>query len=199
MALKAVFFDVGETLVDEERYWRRIAEQVGIRPHVLWAALGVTIARGEEHRRVFDYVGVDRIPGAPAYYEPEDLFEDALPAIAGLRAHGLFVGVAGNQSSELEAWVSGLGCDVDYVASSDRLGVQKPQPAFFEALVRAAGFAAGETAYVGDRVDNDVLPAKAAGMVAVHVRRGPWGYLQDASAADVRVDSLAGLPEALGL
>ena len=44
-----------------------------------------------------------------------------------------------------------------------------------------------------------MLPAKAAGMVAVHVRRGPWGYLQDASAADVRVDSLAELPEALGL
>ena len=77
--------------------------------------------------------------------------------------------------------------------------MSKPDPAFFEALVAAAGCEPAEAAYVGDRVDNDVLPAKAAGMVAVHVRRGPWGYLQDASAADLRVDSLAGLPEALGL
>jgi FMN phosphatase YigB (HAD superfamily) len=199
VALKAVFFDVGETLVDEERYWRRIAEAIGVRPHVLWAALGVTIARGEEHRRVYDYLGVEPAASAPAYYEPGDLYPDALAAITTLRARGLFVGVAGNQSAELEAWFAREGWDVDYAASSARLGVAKPDPAFFEALADAAGCALADVAYVGDRVDNDVLPAQAAGMVAVHVRRGPWGYLQDASAADIRVDSLAGLPEALGL
>ena len=56
---------------------------------------------------------------------------------------------------------------------------------------------AHEIAYVGDRVDNDVLPALAAGMIAVHVRRGPWGYLQDGSAAHVLVTSLLDLPDAL--
>ena len=199
MALKAVFFDVGETLVDEERYWRQIAERVGVRPHVLWAALGATIARGEPHRRVFDYLGVESAPGTLAYYEPEDLYPDALPAIAGLRARGLFVGVAGNQSAELEAWFAAQGWAVDYVASSARLGVAKPDPAFFAALAAAAGCEPAEAAYVGDRMDNDVIPAQVAGMVAVHLRRGPWGYLQDASAAEIRVDSLAELPEALGL
>jgi len=199
VALRAVFLDVGETLVDEERYWGRIAEAIGVRPHVLWAALGATIARGEEHRRVFDYLGVEAVPAAPSYYGPEDLYPDALSAIAGLRDRGLFVGVAGNQSAQLEDWFAREGWTVDYVASSQRLGVSKPEPRFFEALVAAAGCKPGEAAYVGDRVDTDVLPAKAAGMVAVHLRRGPWGYLQDASAADLRVDSLAELPEALGL
>ena len=46
MALKAVVFDVGETLVDEERWWRELAERAGLQPHVVWAALGVTIERG---------------------------------------------------------------------------------------------------------------------------------------------------------
>jgi FMN phosphatase YigB (HAD superfamily) len=32
-------------------------------------------------------------------------------------------------------------------------------------------------AYVGDRVDNDVLPAIACGMRAVWIRRGPWGVI----------------------
>jgi FMN phosphatase YigB (HAD superfamily) len=50
---------------------------------------------------------------------------------------------------------------------------------------------------VGDRVDNDVAPAKAVGMVAVHIRRGPWGYLQDSALADLRLTSLATLPDAL--
>jgi HAD superfamily hydrolase (TIGR01549 family) len=199
VALKAVFFDVGETLVDEERYWRQIAESVGVRPHVLWAALGVTIARGEQHRRVYDYLGVEAPRVMPAFYESGDLYPDALDSIAKLRAHGLFVGVAGNQPAELEDWLADEGWAVDYVASSARLGVAKPDPAFFTAIVEAAGCEPAEAAYVGDRVDNDVLPAKAAGMIAVHVRRGPWGYLQDAAAADLRVDSLAELPEALGL
>jgi FMN phosphatase YigB (HAD superfamily) len=52
-------------------------------------------------------------------------------------------------------------------------------------------------AYVGDRVDNDVAPALAAGLVAFHVRRGPWGYLHEPPGDARRVDSLAELPAAL--
>lgn len=33
---------------------------------------------------------------------------------------------------------------------------------------------------VGDRIDNDVLPALAAGLQAVFIRRGPWGVVQSA-------------------
>ena len=54
--------------------------------------------------------------------------------------------------------------------------------------------------YVG--LARAVLPAKRAGMLAVHIRRGPWGVIQsawpEAAAADLRVDSLAELVSALG-
>jgi FMN phosphatase YigB (HAD superfamily) len=86
---------------------------------------------------------------------------------------------------------------LDFVGSSERWGVEKPAPGFFERVVAEAGCPADEIAYVGDRVDNDVLPAKRAGMVAVHIRRGPWGVLHDASEADVQIESLAQLPAAL--
>ena len=57
---------------------------------------------------------------------------------------------------------------------------------------------AAEVAYVGDRVDNDVLPAAAAGLVAIHVRRGPWGMLQPTPPeATVGIDDLASLTDAL--
>jgi FMN phosphatase YigB (HAD superfamily) len=85
---------------------------------------------------------------------------------------------------------------VDFVGSSGRWGVEKPSPDFFQRVVAEAGRPAGEIAYVGDRVDNDVLPAKRAGMFAVHVRRGPWGVLHDASEADARIESLDELAEA---
>jgi FMN phosphatase YigB (HAD superfamily) len=58
---------------------------------------------------------------------------------------------------------------------------------------------ADEVAYVGDRVDNDVEPALAAGMTAVHVRRGPWGYLHQPPSAALRVRSLEELTGALGV
>ena len=58
--------------------------------------------------------------------------------------------------------------------------------------------APAELAYVGDRVDNDVLPAAAAGYAAVHVRRGPWGRLQRTPPeAALGLDDLASLPDAL--
>ena len=60
------------------------------------------------------------------------------------------------------------------------------------------GGMAASVAYVGDRVDNDVLPSIAAGLRAVWIRRGPWGIIQelppDARPALV-VDSLSELVE----
>lgn len=53
-------------------------------------------------------------------------------------------------------------------------------------------------AYVRDRFDNDVLPAAAAGLVAIHVRRGPWEPLQRTPPqATLGLDSLGELPAAL--
>ena len=90
-----------------------------------------------------------------------------------------------------------LGADA--ILISAHLGAEKPAPEFFAAVVAAAGCAPEEIVYVGDRLDNDVLPARRAGMRTVLLRRGPWGHLHaerpDASLADVVVDSLAELPD----
>jgi len=83
------------------------------------------------------------------------------------------------------------------ISSSATLGVRKPDHGFFERIVELAECRADETAYVGDRMDNDVLPALAAGLVAAHVRRGPWGRLQHTPPGAIAVDSLAELPNAL--
>jgi FMN phosphatase YigB (HAD superfamily) len=63
---------------------------------------------------------------------------------------------------------------------SDAMGVAKPEPAFFaRTLELIGGPPAAQVAYVGDRVDNDVRPSAAAGMRAVWIRRGPWGFLHE--------------------
>jgi HAD superfamily hydrolase (TIGR01549 family) len=199
VTLEAVFFDVGETLVDEERWWRELAERTGLQPHVVWAALGVTIARGEEHDALWSHLGIERPDGwwEDLTYDLGDLYRDALACLEAVRALGLQVGIVGNQTEELERWAR-ASLPADVVASSASLGVRKPEPAFFERIVELAGVGPSKIAYVGDRVDNDVLPAARAGLVAVHLRRGPWGRLQvSPPEAALVVHDLASLPDAL--
>jgi HAD superfamily hydrolase (TIGR01549 family) len=191
VALKAVVFDVGETLVDETRLWERAADAAGVPRFTVMGVLGGLAARGEHHRRVWDLLGVEQ--QASAWRETE-LYPDAMPCLDELRGAGLEVGAVGNTPAEAEELLRG---HVDFVGSSARWGVEKPAPGFFARIVEEAGCEPFEIAYVGDRVDNDVAPALAAGLVAVHVRRGPWGYLHDPPPAAIRVRSLAELPGAL--
>jgi len=200
MALKAVFFDVGETLVDEERWWRLFAERSGLQPHVIWAALGVTIERGEEHNALWGHLGLERPAGwwESLVYDLDDLYPDAIASLEGVRALGLRVGIVGNQTAALEQWVREAALPADVISSSESLGVRKPDLRFFDHVIELAGCEPSEVAYVGDRVDNDVLPAVAAGLTAIHVRRGPWGRLQRTpEEATFGLDDLASLPEAL--
>ncbi|MDA8285401.1 MAG: HAD family hydrolase [Actinomycetota bacterium] len=198
--VRAVVFDVGETLVDETRAWSALADRVGVTRLTLFAALGALIERDEDHRLVWDLLGVDR-PAHDGKIEAVDFYPDALPCLRAVREAGYTVGLAGNQPVGAEAALGRLGLPVDLIASSARWGVEKPSPAFFDRINAEVGLRPEQVAYVGDRLDNDVLPAKAAGMFAVFIRRGPWGHLHahrsEAACADVRIDSLAELTTAL--
>jgi FMN phosphatase YigB (HAD superfamily) len=122
------------------------------------------------------------------------LYDDARPCLAVLRRGGFRLGLAGNAG---RAAYERIEVDVDFVASSADWGVQKPEQAFFARVVEECGCTPERIAYVGDRVDNDVLPSRAAGLRPVHVRRGPWGYLHDPPAGTAQIGSLAELPEVL--
>jgi len=191
VAVEAVVFDVGETLVDETGMWTRAAEAAGLTPFTLMAGLGATIARGLAHDDVWDLLGVERAPGT---WNATDWYPDARPCLERLRAAGYRVCACGNTPAFVEEQLRPL---VDAVASSASLGVAKPSQEFFARVGELAGAPAARIAYVGDRVDNDVAPALAAGMVAVHIRRGPWGYLQAPPSGAIRIESLDELPAAL--
>jgi FMN phosphatase YigB (HAD superfamily) len=194
--IQAVVFDVGETLVDETRAWSYEAKRAGVTPLTLFAALGALIEQGNDHREVWALLGVEP-PTRPLPLEPGDFYPDALPCLRDVAAAGLRVGIAGNQPEAAEEMLRSLDAPLSLVASSSRWGVEKPSPAFFEQVCAEMAVEPAGVAYVGDRVDNDVLPAKAAGMFAVLVRRGPWGYLgarrPEAATADLRLDDLTSL------
>jgi FMN phosphatase YigB (HAD superfamily) len=126
-------------------------------------------------------------------FAERDLHADALPCLTTLRARGLRLGAAGNMHAVHEDF---LRPHVDFVGSSERWGVGKPDARFFAHVVEEAGAPAAEILYVGDRVDNDVLPALAAGLHAVRIRRGEHAHVASPDGT-VTIDSLAALPEVL--
>jgi FMN phosphatase YigB (HAD superfamily) len=191
VAVDAVVFDVGETLVDETRNWERVADECGVPRFTLMATVGAMIGRGESHHRALELLGIR--PSRRAFFH-DQWYPDAVPCLSRLRTLGLVVGAAGNMAIEHEELIRP---QVGFVASSERMGVEKPAATFFARVAELAGVAPERIAYVGDRVDNDVVPALQAGMVAVHVQRGPWGFLQEPPADAIRIDSLDELPDAL--
>ncbi|WP_049653656.1 HAD family hydrolase [Kitasatospora sp. MY 5-36] len=208
--IKAVVFDVGECLVDETREYGTWADWLGVPRHTFVAQLGAVIAQGRDYRETFQVFapGFDlseerekRVAvGRAETFGEEDLYPDVRGAFAQLRAEGLWLAIAGNQTVRAGAILRRLFTDdVDLIGTSDDWGASKPDPAFFERVAEAVPAESHEILYVGDRLDNDVLPARAAGMRTALIRRGPWGWIQQhdpaAGQATFRIDSLAELPD----
>jgi FMN phosphatase YigB (HAD superfamily) len=132
--------------------------------------------------------------GATIYvFAERDLHADALPCLAALRAGGLRLGAAGNMYAHHEDF---LRPHVDFVGSSERWGVEKPDLGFFAQVVEEASAPADEILYVGDRVDNDVVPAQAAGLKTIRIRRGAHARVESPDGI-VTIGSLSELREAL--
>lgn len=204
-----VVFDLGETLVDETENWGRWADYLAVPRLTFFAALGAVIAARRPHTDVFelfrpglrleDEAQLKAAAGLPWGFSQDNLYPDALPALRDLRAAGYRLAVMANQPAEAMAFLQTL--PVDRVATSAGWGVAKPDPASFARVASEVGAAPARIAYVGDRVDNDVLPARRAGMLAVHLRRGPWGVLHadwpEAAQAHLRVTTLNAMAVAL--
>ncbi|MCL1899821.1 MAG: HAD family hydrolase [Promicromonosporaceae bacterium] len=216
--IKAIVFDVGETLIDESRLALRWARRLGVTPLTLLGLIGAAAARGQgieaalglarpgldvaaEQRRWAS----DEPDSLRSGFDADDLYPDVRAALAALQAAGLQVIISGNQPPEATPALAAMGLPADVICNSADLGFEKPDPRFFAAVIELAQGLPGqpapsEIAYVGDRFDNDVLPVLAAGLKAIFLRRGIWGALganQAASAGVAVVESLLELPALL--
>lgn len=212
--IKAVVFDIGETLVDESRIWCRWAERLGVPAFTLLGLIGAMIVRGRSFAEALQLVrpgiDIDAETAAWAVEEPgslrenfdaDDLYPDVRGCLKALRDNGLIVVVAGNQPMRAGDALRRMDLDVDGIYTSAQWGVEKPEPRFFDLVEQACGVPRKKICYVGDRLDNDVLAAGRAGMRTVLLRRGPWGFLHaatpEAARADLVIDDLSGLARAL--
>lgn len=193
-----IFFDLGSTLIDEtEVYAHRFRETI--------AGTDIGASQFYETAVRFWAQGLDgypeacrffRLPKAPWRSEYERPFDDAAAVLQALKRKGYRLGMIANQISgtaqRLEHW--DLLRYFDVLAPSAELGIAKPDPAIFLWALRESGCDPENAAMIGDRIDNDVLPAKALGMRTAHILTGPAAiYAPEDDPADLTVRSLSEL------
>ncbi|MFJ4908427.1 HAD family hydrolase [Streptomyces sp. NPDC093249] len=203
--IRTAVFDIGETLIRDDRYWASWAEWLDVSRHTLSALVGAVVAQGHDNAEALRRIrpGIDiaaeyaarEAAGRGEHLDETDLYEDVRPALARLRALDVRVVVAGNQSTRAGVLLRALDLPADHLAMSEDWGCAKPSPEFFAKVREVADALPAETLYVGDHPANDLYPARAAGLRTAHLRRGPLGHLWTddpavVAAADWRVDSL---------
>ena len=100
-------------------------------------------------------------------------YPDVEPALRELHERGMTVVIASNWDCSLPEWLrpTGILDLVDGVVTSAEVGAAKPSPRVFERALGIAGVDPGEALHVGDKLDNDIQGAAAAGIRAVLLQR----------------------------
>jgi len=192
-ATHGVLFDVGYGLLDEAP--RLTAALRWLATHL--APHGITTSAAQLEARYAEACRAPRLPSLlmqvalavgvdeslarrlrrelPWEEVPMPPYAGAIDALRALEAAGVKRGVLANQPlgarRDLEA--CGAATLLDDIWLSEAVGLSKPDPAFFRLALTTWGLAAARVAYVGDRPDNDVAPAKALGLHTVRLRLGP--------------------------
>ena len=127
-------------------------------------------------------------------HERFTLYEDALPALATLREHGVKIGLISNGSRDLEEFVAHHGLDADCAIGSRAFGRAKPHPEIFRHALGLLEVEPADAAMVGDSYEDDIQGARALGLRAFLLDRA--GRRLD---EPDRLPDLFALPAALGL
>ncbi|MEO1194059.1 MAG: HAD family hydrolase, partial [Pseudomonadota bacterium] len=188
------FFDLGNTLIDETRAhgqrnarlsqilsqerndvsvadielaMRQSSEEFA--PRLIVRALEILAGRAFPYENLLKQVGYDKS------YERPYCGVDTLLRIISQK---YMIGIIANQSAGTAERIKsyGLSSFISLCLSSAEEGLSKPDPAMFELALTRAGCSPEDAVMVGDRIDNDIAPARRAGWRTVRVLQGYGQY-----------------------
>ena len=203
MGIKWIFFDIGSTLVDETEAYDHRAREMLCGTDISFTEFDrkrIELARMgfDGNSAAIEYFGLEKTPWPT---EDEIPYDDAEGTLATLGRRGYRLGIIANQVAGAEERLKGFGLQKYFgvVVTSAELGVAKPDRAIFEKAMELAGCEAENAVMVGDRLDNDIIPAKAIGLTTVWIRQGLAAY-QDVELGGGKADYIIdNLSELLGL
>lgn len=191
-----LFFDVGSTLMDESEAYEHRMREIAALAQVSYEEVYHTAMELYRQNRKGD-LETARLLGVklPKWHtEDEVLYEDARKTLE--RLSGKYkIGIIANQphGTAKRLGAHGILQYINLVIASAEEGVLKPDRAIFEIALKRSGCRADNAAMIGDRIDNDIIPAKALGMYTIWIKQGfgqYWNITKETERADCTVDSL---------
>ena len=198
-----IFFDIGSTLVDEEEAYRhRIRDMIrgtSVTFEQFWEKRIAYAKEGYNgDQKAIEFFGLTKTPW---HSEDEVPFDDCEKTLQALRDKGYQLGIIANQEPGAEERLKGWGL-ISYfsvIAASAEMGVSKPNKEIFLRALSMAGCRPENAVMVGDRLDNDLRPAKELGMLTIRIRNGLAVYMKPACQAEIPDHSADSLSELLGI
>ncbi len=102
-------------------------------------------------------------------------FKDVIKTLERLREQGIKTAIItdGSPKKQYEKILRlKLENLVDEIIISDEVAARKPNSFLFELFLAHQGLQPHEVMYIGDRIDNDIIPAKEVGIITVLIHRG---------------------------
>lgn len=175
--IKWIFFDMGSTLIDEtlamEHRIKEVIEGTDI-TYEQFVEKKIFYAKQNKPAdlETIKFFGLIKTPW---HKEDERLFSDTVECLENISKH-YKIGIIANQSlgsrERLEKFK--ILKYIDVVIASAEEGVAKPDKRIFEIALERAGCKAEEAVMVGDRLDNDIVPANEVGMYTIWIKQGNW-------------------------
>lgn len=177
--IKWIFFDIGSTLVDESIAFRKRIEKTIANTNVSYDDFYnkmVELSRLNQmgYSKALEYYGLTM---AEWNSEDEFVYPEAELCLKTLSKR-YKIGIIANQifGSKERLEKIGLIKYIDLVVASAEEGVAKPDLRIFKNALKKADCKAEETVMVGDRLDNDIVPANKIGMTTVWIKQGFGKY-----------------------
>ncbi len=194
-----LFLDIGSTIIDEgaayEHRFKDIADLVGIPYETIYnTAVDFYKQNKKGDTETAKLFGI----ALPDWHtEDEILYDDAAKCLAALNQR-YKIGIIANQPLGTKERLEHHGVlkYINLVIASAEEGIAKPDRRIFETALQRSNCEPGKAVMIGDRIDNDIIPANLLGMHTIWIKQGfgkYWTIKNEIENAEYTVENLTEL------
>lgn len=194
MNVKWIFFDIGSTLVDESECYEVRYKETTEGTNVSYQefknkVFELAATSDNPYKEAVQFFGLQKTKWYKELEKPYPFTESVLAELSKKYKLGIIANQSAGSEQRLANW--GIGKYFDFVIASAEEGAEKPDPRIFEIALDRANCLAENAVMVGDRIDNDILPAKKLGMKTVWVKQSFAAYQSDSDIPDFTIHTLS--------
>ena len=198
-----LFFDVGSTLIDEQIVYKHRMQDIAEAANTTYQKVYDTAMEFYKQNKKGDLETAKQL-GVPLpkwHTEDEILYPDATQCLKNL-CHKYKIGIIANQElgTKDRLQQQGILQYIDLVIASAEEGVAKPDEKIFKIALERAACKSGNAIMIGDRIDNDIIPAKNLGFHTIWIKQGfgqYWNITKEDDTPDYTVQNLTELCDIL--